>query len=158
LFRGEGKGKFTPTAEEMKTVDGEVLTVTGHHGDPFVIDWDRDGDLDIMSGSDNGGIQWAENRAGPGKEPQLAAFKVLIPAGPNQDFGGVLKETDIKGPLGSQRIWIDDYNGDGKLDIFVGDIVYLLSPADGVTEAQMKERLADWSKSYQQESQKVNDA
>src|SRR5687768_8661885 len=67
LFQGEGQGKFAPVPEEMKTGDGAPLKVEGHHGDPFVIDWDNDGDLDILSGSDNGGIQWAENRAGAGK-------------------------------------------------------------------------------------------
>jgi hypothetical protein len=158
LFKGEGKGKFDPVPEQMKTVDGAELKVEGHHGDPFVIDWDGDGDLDILSGSDNGGIQWAENRAGRGKPPQLAAFKVLIPAAPQQDFGGILKEKDIKGPLGSQRIWVDDYNGDGKLDIFVGDLAYLISPANGLTDAKMKEKLADWTKSYQQESQKLSES
>src|SRR5262249_36590765 len=133
-------------------------TVTGHHGDPFVIDWDKDGDLDILSGSDTGGIQWAENQAGAGKPAQLVAFKVLIPPGPPVTYGEVLKEADIKGPLGSQRIWVDDYNGDGKLDISVGDLVYLVSPADGVTEAQMKEKSAEWTKSIQEESQKRNEA
>src|SRR5262249_40815456 len=136
LFKGEGNGKFSPVPEEMKTVDGAGLTVEGNHGDPFVIDWDGDGDLDILSGSDHGGVQWAENRAGPGKPAQLAPFTVLIAARGQVNFGEVLKETDITGPLSSWRIWVDDYNGDGKLDVFVGDLAYLLSPADGVTETQ----------------------
>src|SRR3954453_12186981 len=86
LFKGEGKGKFQPVPEEIKAGDAP-LTVEGHHGDPFVIDWDGDGDLDILSGSDHGGIQWAENLAGRGKPPQLAQFKVLIPGGAHADFG-----------------------------------------------------------------------
>jgi hypothetical protein len=158
LFKGEGKGKFAPVPEEMKAADGKPLLVAGHHGDPFVIDWDGDGDLDILSGSDNGGVQWAENRAGAGKPPQLAQFKVLIPAGAHVEFGQVLEEADIKGPLGSQRIWVDDYNGDGKLDIFVGDLVYLVAPAEGVTEDQMKAKSAEWMKAVQQESEKRNEA
>jgi len=153
LFQGEEKGKFAPVAEEMKTGDGEALKVEGHHGDPFVIDWDNDGDLDILSGSDNGGVQWAENRARRGKPAQLAAFKVLIPPGARANYGEVLKEADIKGPLSSLRIWVDDYNGDGKLDVFVGDNVYLLSPADGLTEAQMKEKFASWNKAVTEASQ-----
>jgi hypothetical protein len=153
LFQGEGQGKFAPVPEEMKTGDGAGLKVEGHHGDPFVIDWDKDGDLDILSGSDRGGIQWAENRAGPGKPAQLAPFKVLIPAGGHVNFGDVLKEADIKLPLSSLRIWVDDYNGDGKLDIFVGDNVSLLSPADGLTEQQFREKFADWNKAVTEVSQ-----
>jgi len=158
LFKGEGKGKFAPLPEEMKTVDGAGLKVDGSHGDPFVIDWDGDGDLDILSGSDHGGIQWAENTAGSGKQPQLAPFKVLIKAGPQQAFGGILKEADIKGPQGSQRIWVDDYNGDGKLDIFVGDLAYLISPADKLSDKQFQDKFDVWNKSVQEASQLMNDA
>jgi hypothetical protein len=157
LFNGEGKGKFNPVPEQMKAGDDE-LQIEGHHGDPIVIDWDGDGDLDIVSGSDHGGVQWAENVAGRGKPPQLAQFKVLIPGGAHAEFGHILKETGIKGPQSATRIWIDDYNGDGKLDIFVGDLVNLLSPAKGITEEQFKEKFAVWNKSLQDASQKMNDA
>jgi len=158
LFKGEGKGKFAPVPEAMKTADGEPLKIEGNHGDPFVIDWDGDGDLDIVSGSDHGGVQWAENTAGPKKPPQLAAFKTLIKAGPQGGFGEILKETNIRGPRSAMRVWIDDYNGDGKLDIFVGDLVNLLSPADKVSEKEFKEKFAEWNKTLQETSQKMNDA
>lgn len=153
LFIGEGKGKFNPVPEQMKAGDA-ALEVKGNHSDPFVIDWDGDGDLDILSGSGHGGIQWAENLAGKGKPPQLAQFKILIRYDPIRP----LKEKDLKGPLGSLRIWIDDYNGDGKLDVFVGDLANLLSPARGVSEEQFKEKYAAWNKSFGEASQKMNDA
>lgn len=158
FLKGKGKGLFAPAPEEMKSGDGQPLTITGNHSDRFVIDWDGDGDLDILSGSGHGGIQWAENRAGPGKLPELAPFKVLIEAGPHTQYGQILKEADIKAPLGSLRIWVDDQNGDGKLDIFVGDLVNLLSPADKLTEEQLKTRFEAWSKSVQEASQQMNDA
>ena len=65
----------------MKAGD-QPLKVEGHHGDPFVIDWDGDGDLDILSGSSEGGVQWAENRAGPGKPPRLEPFRIADRARP----------------------------------------------------------------------------
>jgi VCBS repeat protein len=157
LFKGEGGGKFAPIAEPMKTGDGAPLQVTGHHGDPFVIDWDGDGELDILSGSAQGGVQWAENDAGAGKLPRLSQFKTLIEAGPEVEFGSILKEADLKGPLGSTRIWVDDYNGDGKLDIFVGDLTNLVSPADNLTEEQFKQKSASWLKSLEEASQKANE-
>ena len=53
---------------------------------------------------------------------------------------------DLKGPSSCTRIWVDDVNSDGKLDILVGDLVPLVSPADKVTEGEFKRKLADWKK------------
>ena len=47
-FKGEGKGKFQPKPEMIKAGD-EPLKIPGHHSDPFVIDWDGDGDLDLSA-------------------------------------------------------------------------------------------------------------
>jgi hypothetical protein len=157
LFKGEGKGKFDPVPEEIKANDSP-LKIQGHHSDPFVIDWDGDGDLDLLSGSSEGGVQWAENRAGRGKPPQLAPFQPLIERGPQVEFGQVVREEDIKGPLSSTRVWVDDFNSDGKLDIFVGDSVHLISPADNVTEKDFKEKLAEWNKAISKASEEISAA
>jgi hypothetical protein len=86
VFTGEGAGKFGPTAAPVTTVDGEVLQINGVHSDPFVIDWDGDGDVDLMAASSNGSIVWSENKmidknseTGPvSGAPKLTAFKDLI--------------------------------------------------------------------------------
>jgi len=155
LFKGEGNGKFAPVPQELKAGD-QPLKIEGHHSDPFVVDWDGDGDLDILSGSSDGGVQWSENRAGPGKPPQLSPFKTLIKHGPQVKYGQVLREADIKGPLSSTRIWVDDFNSDGKLDIFVGDLVNLISPAGKLSEKDFQEKFAAWMKSYSEASTKLN--
>jgi len=154
LFKGQGSGKFLPTPEEMKAGD-RSLDFHGHHGDPFVIDWDGDGDLDILSGSSEGGVQWAENRAGPGKSPHLEPFRSIIPHGPQIDYGSILRDEDIKGPLTDTRIWVDDVNADGKLDILVGDNVTLISPADGLSEKEFKKRFDEWTRAQGEASQKM---
>jgi hypothetical protein len=41
----------------------------------------------------------------------------------------------LVGPLMSTRVWSDDVNGDGTLDILVGDQLTLYHPAEGVDEA-----------------------
>ncbi|MFO0887737.1 MAG: VCBS repeat-containing protein, partial [Isosphaeraceae bacterium] len=58
-FKGQGHGKFLPKPEAIRAGNAP-LKIEGAHGDPFVIDWDGDGDLDVLSGSSNGGVQWAE--------------------------------------------------------------------------------------------------
>src|SRR5689334_4729763 len=95
VFHGEGKGRFAPVPEEIKS-QGKPLTVKSHHGDPFVVDWDGDGDLDLLSGASEGGVQWSENRAGPGKVPKLEPFQTLIAPPPQQEWGDILRESDIK--------------------------------------------------------------
>ena len=145
LFKGQGGGKFTPDSEEMRA-DGKPLKVY-YHSDPFVVDWDGDGDLDLLSGSYEGGVQWAENHAGPGKPPQLKHFRSLIGRGQRLKRGQILRDADLEGPLGNTRIWVDDVNSDGKLDILVGDMVPLVSPADKVSESEFKRKLANWQQS-----------
>jgi hypothetical protein len=157
LFKGQGGGKFLPKPDEMKAGD-QPLKLEGYHGDPFVIDWDGDGDLDILSGSSEGGVQWAENRAGPGKLPSLEPFRMLIGRGPQIEYGSILRDADLKGPQSDTRIWVDDVNSDGKLDILVGDNVSLISPADHVAEGEFKQRFADWNKSLMEASKAMNSA
>ena len=38
-FKGEGKGSFLPAPELIKTGE-QPLKISGHHSDPFVVDWD----------------------------------------------------------------------------------------------------------------------
>jgi len=147
VFNGEGKGKFHSEPELLKSDNNEPLKIEGVHSDPFVIDWDGDGDLDLLSGSSNGGVQWAQNHAGEGqKRPVLKSFKTLIEPGQQVAYGSPLSEEELTGPASSTRIWVDDVNSDGKLDILVGDRVALLSPAEGISEAEYAKRQAKWQK------------
>ena len=88
LFTGEGEGKFKPEPVAVATADGEALKTSGVHSDPFVIDWDGDGDLDLLAASSTGEIVWAENvndaKTATSTAPKLSAFRTLIsPPGSN---------------------------------------------------------------------------
>jgi len=157
IFSGQPNGKFDPQPQLLKS-NNQPLKIAGMHSDPFVIDWDGDGDLDLLSGSANGGVQWAENHAGEGqKRPVLKAFQTLIEPGKSVSYGSRLSEQDLTGPTTSTRIWVDDVNNDGKLDILVGDSLTLLEPAEGLSEAEYKERQAKWQKNLQATSAAMND-
>ena len=147
LFTGEGRGKFAPKSQAMMA-GGSRLKVEGAHSDPFVVDWDSDGDLDLLSGSSAGGVQWAENVAGKGKLPELKSFKTVIEPGPEIRPGRLLSEQDLSGPAGSTRIWVDDVNSDGKLDILVGDSVTLVSLAQGVANDEFAKKSAKWQEAF----------
>jgi FG-GAP-like repeat len=146
-FKGQGKGKFSPRPEPIKA-GSSPLRIAGAHSDPFVIDWDGDGDLDLLSGSSNGGVQWAENRAGKRKTPELRPFQQLIQPGPPIEYGQPLDENDLTGPTQATRVWVDDVNSDGKLDLIVGDSVTLISPAKGLRAEDFKKKFADWQTAF----------
>ena len=169
LFQGEGDGRFLPEPEQLMS-GGEPLQLAAQviedgasttlrraaHSDPFVIDWDGDGDLDLLSGASTGGVQWAENTAGPGKPPQLAAFQHLIEPGPPLEYGQLLTADDLTAPARATRIWVADVNADGRLDLLVGDTVTLISPADGLTPDEYHEKFAAWQKARDTAAEALN--
>ena len=150
LFTGEGPGKFHPKPDKLAAGD-KPLQLPGAHGDPFVVDWDGDGDPDIVSGSSDGGVYWAENTAGKGQPPVLKPFEPLVkPPAAHPKPGKPLREDDLTGPTHAARVWVADANGDGKLDLLVGDSVTLVSPAKGLTDEEMGEKYAEWDKEFQE--------
>ena len=150
-FRGEGKGKFEPKPEQIKS-GNKPLRINGAHSDPFIIDWDGDGDLDLVSGSSDGGVYWAENKAGKGKLPDLGTLRTLIETPPKWGAQGegpkTLREGDLTRPTYATRVWVEDINGDGKLDLLVGDSVTLVSPANGLSDAEMTKKYAEWQEEF----------
>jgi hypothetical protein len=140
FFRGEGAGKFAPSATWLEA-DGERMLVPAH-ADPFLIDWDRDGDLDLLSGSSQGGAFLFVN-VGSRTEPRFGARKTLVePVGhvESEELG----DGHLKGPGGSTRVWADDLNGDGKLDLLLGDNVTLFHAAEGVEASLAQAKLGEW--------------
>lgn len=146
-FAGEGPGKFNPTPELIKA-GNEPLRIQGHHSDPFAIDWDGDGDLDLLSGSSDGGVQWAENIAGARQLPELRPFRALLNPGRILENEGPVIEEELTGPTSSTRVWVADVNGDGKLDLIIGDSVTLASPAKGLSKEEFNKKFAAWKEAF----------
>jgi hypothetical protein len=149
-FKGQGNGKFLPKPEQIKA-NGAPLRIKGRHSDPFVIDFDGDGSLDLVSGSGDGGVYWARNKAGKGKVPDLEPFRPLVKPG-QQPLNSLVgrpdwvREGDLTGPMRATRVWVADVNGDGKLDLLVGDCVTLVAPAKGISATEFTKRYAEWEK------------
>jgi hypothetical protein len=82
-----------------------------------VADWDDDGDLDLLTSGDDGSVAFYAN-VGSAQSPRLKAPVELVP--PAQGARG----RDI--PKAVQRgtrakICVADWNGDGRLDLLLGD-------------------------------------
>jgi hypothetical protein len=157
LFPGEGRGRFAPKPEPVMA-GKERLQIRGQHGDPFAVDWDGDGDVDLLSGSSEGGVQWAENTAGRGRAPELKQFASLIKPGRSFKTGELVSESDLTEPSGSTRVWVEDVNGDGKLDVLVGDSITLVAMAKGVTRQEYTRKFEAWKKDWDAASKAYNDA
>ena len=77
-----------------------------------------------------GGEQGRQGQAaGPRAVP--AADRHAAQMGPRVRALKPLREGDLTRPTYATRVWVDDINGDGKLDLLVGDSVTLVSPAKG---------------------------
>ena len=145
LFRG-GPDGFAPTSTEIKATNDKPLRIDAH-SDPYLVDWDGDGDLDLFSGSVSGGVFYAPN-VGTVNDARFEPFKPLIkpvkiPGSMKEMYGREMFVEDTRigtdfltEPQKSTRVYVADVNGDGALDILVGDTITLYHPADGVSDEQ----------------------
>jgi hypothetical protein len=83
---------------------------------------------------------------------------MLIEPGEPRAGGGILREQDIVTPGHATRVWADDVNEDGKLDVLVGDMVTLVSPAAGLTEEDFNQKQAEWQQAFQAVAEEISKA
>jgi hypothetical protein len=117
----EGNAKAARFAAENRSVDagGEPMKVSAHCC-PVAADWDGDGLWDILSGSDDGSVTWFRN-AGSKESPLLEKGITLVEKHPTNGYNLLYwSDAEIVPGIRSQ-IEVVDHNGDGKLDLLVGD-------------------------------------
>jgi hypothetical protein len=98
---------------------GQAIAVPGGDAGPHVVDWDGDGDLDLLAGCGDGSVVLFRNGAGRGEAPVLAAAETLVPAG-KIVYGADAPSAPVRGSRA--KVCAVDWNGDGRLDLLVGDI------------------------------------
>lgn len=147
IFAGLGDGKFAAKNDWLRH-DGELLQVP-MHSDPMLVDWDQDGDLDLISGSAEGSVHLFTN-VGTKQRAQWAAGTLLHAAAPDPHNSypslAIRRSEQITAPGQDVRVWVADVDGDGKLDLLLGDTAHLTVPAAGLSDAQAVQRLQEWEK------------
>ena len=104
LFRARASGGFAP-GETVKNADGKPLIV-GRASWPFAVDWDADGDLDLVLGNMFGAVFLARGSATP---LAFGAHEPLRIAG-----DPLVLHTSNAAPC------VTDWDGDGALDLLLG--------------------------------------
>ncbi len=126
----EGGSKAAAFGSPMPVdAGGEPIVVPPGLAGPCVADWDGDGALDLLVGDNAGVVTLFRNTASQGM-PSLAAGVILVPAAD--------KEGDSYG--GRAKIAAADWNGDGRLDLLLGDFRAKKGEAPGMTEDQRQEK------------------
>jgi FG-GAP-like repeat len=133
------------TNEAPALEEAVPLPVKSHsyHAAPHLVDWDGDGDLDLLSGTGGGGVLLSLN-TGTRTEPAWGDVMSLVPYSSLHEQS-LVESGEIR-PAPSTRVWATDWNGDGLLDLLVGDSVTLNGPAEGIDVAEWKEKRAEFDR------------
>jgi hypothetical protein len=137
LVPNEGTRTKPAFGKAMKlSAAGKEIRV--NHGDshPVMADWDGTGKPGLVVGCGDGSVLWYRNE-GTRSEPKLAAPRTLVAAPQQQDFNSdkVVKES---GRGTRAKVWVGDFNGDGKLDLLVGDFSMTYGEKPKMSEADRK--------------------
>lgn len=132
--------KFVNEQRSAVEAAGEPIVVPGGDSGPFVVDWDHDGDLDLLVGAGDGSV-WLYDNEGTRTAPRFAAGAAIVPAssyGYDQDApmqGDMLRSHGTR-----TKVCATDLDGDGWEDLLIGDFLSIDRPEPELTEAQIARR------------------
>jgi hypothetical protein len=140
LRRNEGSRTrpLYATRNEWVKVGGKALRVPGgEHANPVIADWDGDGLWDIVTGAGDGGVYWYRN-AGRRGRPEFETPVTLVAKHDGIGYSEPLQPGDEPKPGIRSQIAVTDHDGDGKLDLLLGDFCTYLHIKKDLTPDQRR--------------------
>lgn len=139
LYKNEGDA-----AKPMLSTKAIKLPVKSpdYHSAPHLADLTGDGKLEFITGSAGGKVYISYN-AGTRAEPQWSEFEVLLDIQSEHELFAMEEHVEPR-PGRATRVWATDWNGNGLLDLVVGDAITIASPAAGLTEEEFKAKRTEW--------------
>jgi hypothetical protein len=144
-------------ARGLLQADSQPIKIETGDAAPVVADWDGDKKPDLIVGCGDGSVVWYRN-LGTENSPRLAAAETIIPASPlgwNDDAERRSRQWGVRA-----KVCLTDWNGDGKLDLLLGDICggHLGKPAQTADEKREELQARDelprlrekWNTTYQE--------
>jgi len=142
LYHRENVGTRSKPVFSMKSTPvsaaGHPIAV-GMHANPVIADWDADGRWDLVVSSGDGSVSWYRN-TGSEKVVKLGERQTLISAKAESKFvTQYLGPNEAPKPGVRAQICVTDYNGDGKLDLLLGDYSSIVRTRKALATAERKE-------------------
>jgi hypothetical protein len=128
-----------PAYGKPQKMEAGGAVIKAPHGDsqPIVADWDRDGLPDLIVACGDGSVVWYRN-TGSKTEPKLAKAVTLVPAAPTHNYDENAPPTKEIKPGTRAKACVVDWNGDGHLDLLVGDFNLIYGEKPNLTEEDKK--------------------